>query len=174
MHMAKLGAKPKYKEEYLLSVRYMAKAGLTEVEIAKQLGIVESTWHLWKKKYPELQTALEWKDEPNGRVAKSVFDRANGYQYQEIVQEPPTEKEIADFKKLGQEPPELITRKVLIKHMPADPTSAIFYLKNRDPKNWKDKQEIEHSGGVEIGVMTKQERAQRISELLEKRNANNS
>lgn len=34
-------------------------------------------------------------------------------------------------------------------------TAQIFYLKNRDPQNWRDKQDVEHSGDVNIHVSSK-------------------
>jgi hypothetical protein len=36
------------------------------------------------------------------------------------------------------------------KFYPPDTTAAIFWLKNRAPAQWRDKQEIEHSGGVTV------------------------
>jgi len=33
-------------------------------------------------------------------------------------------------------------------HVPANPISQIFWLKNRRPTRWKDKQEVEHSGSI--------------------------
>ena len=36
------------------------------------------------------------------------------------------------------------------KHFPPDATSAIFWLKNRQPKKWRDKKEVEHSGNVKF------------------------
>ena len=34
--------------------------------------------------------------------------------------------------------------------IPPDTTAMIFWLKNRQPKIWRDKQETEHSGRVEV------------------------
>lgn len=34
-----------------------------------------------------------------------------------------------------------------------DTTSAIFWLKNRDRKNWRDKHEYEHSGQVSLPIL---------------------
>ena len=38
------------------------------------------------------------------------------------------------------------------KAMSGDPTACIFWLKNRQPKNWRDKQEIEHSGEMSVNI----------------------
>ena len=34
-----------------------------------------------------------------------------------------------------------------VEHMPPDPTSMIFWLKNRDPARWRDAWQVEHSLG---------------------------
>jgi hypothetical protein len=36
------------------------------------------------------------------------------------------------------------------KFYPPDTTAAIFWLKNRKPGEWRDKQELEHTGSVTI------------------------
>lgn len=36
----------------------------------------------------------------------------------------------------------------------ANVTAAIFWLKNRQALHWRDRQDIEHSGGVQINVST--------------------
>lgn len=37
-----------------------------------------------------------------------------------------------------------------VKHIPPDTTAQIFWLKNRRPDRWRDKQQIEHSGTLEV------------------------
>jgi hypothetical protein len=37
-----------------------------------------------------------------------------------------------------------------VEHVPPDTTAAIFWLKNRDPKNWRDTQQMEHVLGKYI------------------------
>ncbi len=54
-----------------------------------------------------------------------------GYKYEEV-----TEEESEDGFK----------QKVVIKEGVPDTTAQIFWLKNRKPAEWRDKQEINHSG----------------------------
>ena len=35
-------------------------------------------------------------------------------------------------------------------HYPPDTTAGIFIVRNMDPGNWCDKQDINHSGGIEV------------------------
>jgi len=39
--------------------------------------------------------------------------------------------------------------------LPPDPTSMIFYLKNRRPDRWRDKQEVEHKGDLIVNINRK-------------------
>ena len=42
---------------------------------------------------------------------------------------------------------------LLKKALGGDTTAQIFWLKNRKPRNWRDKQEIEHSGEVGVTIV---------------------
>ena len=37
-----------------------------------------------------------------------------------------------------------------VEHAPPDPGAAFNWLKNRKPADWRDKQEVEHSGNVTV------------------------
>lgn len=56
-------AKGKYEEwltpEGLLLIEGWARDGLTDEQIAHNMGIVPSTLYEWKKKYPELSDTLK-------------------------------------------------------------------------------------------------------------------
>ena len=106
--------------------------GLTMEEIADFWGISRMTLHRWAKRKPEFcYTIKKGKDEADAKVGDSLYQRANGYTYKEL-------KVFCDKGKI-------VTFEVL-KHYPPDPTSMIFWLKNRQPDKWKDRHEIE--GGV--------------------------
>ena len=55
--MAKVGRKSKYGDfvdrKGLVLVRGWARDGLTDVQIAKNIGITTSTLYEWKNKYPD-------------------------------------------------------------------------------------------------------------------------
>jgi len=53
------------------------------------------------------------------------------------------------MEKKCQEKAMLVVTKEITKEIPPDATSMIFWLKNRRSKEWRDKQEIEHSGEIE-------------------------
>jgi transcriptional regulator with XRE-family HTH domain len=122
----------------------MRRYGLTEKEIAKELGISEKTLTIWKRVYPELSTSLEEdKRMVNGRVAAAALQRATGYEYEEIKT-----KEVQIKQKINGKQIVLPAVQVerTIKHVPADVDAQKFWLVNRDKKNWSLKMELEHTG----------------------------
>jgi hypothetical protein len=43
-----------------------------------------------------------------------------------------------------------VTEVPIVENFPPDPTSMIFWLKNRQPAKWRDKHDMEHSGAIEF------------------------
>ena len=120
----------KYKPEYAEQARRLSMLGLKDTELAKFFEVNEDTIHEWKKVYPEFSESLkEGKEVSDSKVAESLYKRATGYEHKEtkffVVN-------IGDF----QQKVEAIE---VIKHYPPDPTSMIFWLKNRQPKLWRDR-----------------------------------
>jgi transposase-like protein len=116
-------------EEGLLLLQGWARDGLTDEQIANNMGIATSTLYEWKKKYSEFSESLKkGKEVIDRQVENALLKRALGYSYTEVTKEDG-----------------VITREV-IKEVTPDTTAQIFWLKNRKAKEWRDKQEIEHSG----------------------------
>jgi len=110
----------------------LAKDGLTHEEIAKRLGCSEDTLRKWRKLYPEFSGALkEGKDQADARVEMSLYKRAIGYEYAETKTTTSSDGTKTELKTV---------------HISPDPTSCIFWLKNRRPKEWRDSKQLEHSG----------------------------
>ncbi len=137
--MGKTGRPSKYNEQYHPDLIYwMAKTGLTDKQMSKELGITEKTLNNWKNTHNDfLQSLKKGKEDPDDNVEVSLYQRALGYEH----------KEDKIFNHNGKA---LIVP--TIKHYPPDSTSMIFWLKNRRPERWRDKQEIEHSGNMEINI----------------------
>lgn len=113
-------------------VEKLAKAGWTDVQMAEFFGVTEKTWNNWKKKEPEFfQSLKDWKMEADHAVERSLYERARGYSHPDV--------HITSYQ--GE-----VTITDIEKHYPPDSTAAIFWLKNRKPAEWRDKQEHEHSG----------------------------
>lgn len=64
-------------EEGLLRIQGWARDGLTDEDIAANMGIVKSTLYEWKKKYPNLSNALKInKDVADRRVENALYEKA--------------------------------------------------------------------------------------------------
>jgi hypothetical protein len=125
------GGRPtKYKSEYAEQAFKLACEGFTDKRIADFFKTTERTINNWKKKHPEFfQSLKRGKDEFDTDVIEnSLAKRASGYSHPDV--------HISNYQ--GK-----ITVTPIIKHYPPDPTSMIFWLKNRRPDRWRDKQSIE-------------------------------
>lgn len=125
------GGRPtKYKPEYAEQAQKLcANNAFTDAELAAFFGVNLSTLHLWKIKHEEFSDAIKIGKEPaNARVEKSLYDRAMGYTAVE------TDIRVVNGK---------IVKTEVVKHYPPDSTALIFYLKNRLPDQYRDKQELE-------------------------------
>lgn len=122
------GRKSDYKKEYARMAYRAALLGATDKDLADLFDVSEKTIYTWKLEHVEFSTALKKGKEPaDGKVVESLYKRATGYSHSDV-----------DIKMFEGE---IITTK-LTKHYPPDTTAAIFWLKNRQKKNWRDKQEI--------------------------------
>lgn len=127
-------AKSKYLthvEPKLELIECWARDGLTDEQIANNLGVAYSTFKEYKKNYSDISAALKkGKEIIDYQVENALLKRALGYEYEEITYEH------------GEE-----TKRV-VKQVAPDTTAQIFWLKNRKPQQWRDKRDIEHSGNI--------------------------
>jgi hypothetical protein len=124
-----MGGRPtKYDQKYCNMCYQLSLLGLTELQMAVSLGVSEKTFNNWKNNHPGLLQAIKaGKEIADGQVAASLYQRALGYSHKDV-----------DIKVIDGR----IVKTELIKHYPPDATSAIFWLKNRQKEQWRDKQEI--------------------------------
>jgi len=120
----------------LLLIEAWARDGLTEEQICDNLDVSVSAFANYKNDNVELVEALKnGKEIVDVMVENALLKAALGYDYRE-----------EELNKITGEPIEL--RKVAHPNT----TALIFWLKNRKPKQWRDKQELEHLGGIAIKV----------------------
>lgn len=125
-------AKGKYEKwlepDGLLLLQSWARDGLTDEKIAGKCGITAKTLYEWKNRFGEIREALKkGKEVVDVEVENALYKRAIGYDYEEIVEE-----DGCDGHK----------RRVTRKHMPPDTAACFIWLKNRKPREWRDKQEV--------------------------------
>lgn len=131
------GRKTDFKLEYVeLGFNY-ALMGATDAELATFFNVSERTINVWKKKHKEFYSALKkGKNVADAKVASKLYSRAIGYDYDENHVE-----------KKGRK---ILKRKIIKKHMAPDTTAGIFWLKNRQPDKWRDKQELALNGELTL------------------------
>lgn len=128
----------KYNEEFHGPwARSLARRGLTVKEIAAEMGIAKSTLAKWMKEHQELSDALnEGRSYADSVVETSLYKLATGTTVKE------TRKTVV-YDENGQ--PVMKDADVIEKEVPPSASACIFWLKNRRPDMWRDKQES-HAG----------------------------
>jgi hypothetical protein len=101
-------------------------AGWTDEQMAEFFEVGVATFNRWKVEHPEFRESLKRKGEADAEVEASLFNRARGYSHPDV--------HISNFQ--GQ-----ITITPIVKHYAPDPTACIFWLKNRQPDRWREKQD---------------------------------
>ena len=138
-------AKGKYEqwltEEGLLQLEAWARNGLTNEQIAANIGISRKTLQEWCVKYGDISDTLKrGKEIVDIQVENALLKRALGYSYKEITRESQFNPQTEQY--------ELVVTKEVTKEVVPDTTAQIFWLKNRMPDEWRDKKNVEHSGAV--------------------------
>ena len=121
-------------EEGKVRLQGWARDGLSDEQLAEKMGINVATLYRWKKEHCEICESLkEGKDVADRKIENALYKRACGFEHEEVT----TERDEINGK--------MITKRVT-KYYPPDPTSMIFWLKNRKPDEWRDKRETEVTG----------------------------
>jgi len=138
------GRPTSYRQEFAGQAEKLAALGATDIEVADFFEVDVRTVYRWKHDHEEFCQALNvGKTKADERVVNSLYQKAIGYEQEAVKIFMPggaTEPVYAPYRE----------------KIAPDTTAAIFWLKNRQPEQWRDKQEVNHSGSVE--VTTKEQR----------------
>lgn len=137
-------AKGKYEywltPEGLLKLEGWARDGLTDEQIAYNMGICRDTLIQWKKRYSDISDTLKkGKEVVDRQVENALLKRALGYKYTEVTKE----RTEGGF----------VVTKEVTKEVVPDTTAQIFWLKNRKPNEWRDKQNVELEGELGVNII---------------------
>lgn len=140
--MAKSKADEWLEQDKLTLLEGWARDGLTDEQIANNMGISRSTLFEWRKNHQDISNALKkGKEIVDIEVENALLKKALGYNVP--VQKAFKVKEVIyqDGKRLKEtERIEYVEEEI---HIPADTTAQIFWLKNRRKTQWRDKVEYE-------------------------------
>lgn len=148
--MAKSKAEKWLEADGLLRIEGWARDGLTEAQIAKNMGIGLTTLKDYKKKYPTILAAIKNSKEVADRVVENaLYKKACGYdkklkkpmkvrviEYDEV-----SGRKVAEYERIEYAEETI--------HIPADTTAQIFWLKNRKPNDWRDKVTVTDESSLE-------------------------
>ncbi|MDO4318308.1 MAG: hypothetical protein Q4C48_08910 [Lachnospiraceae bacterium] len=127
--------------EGLLKLEAWARDGATEENIAKAMQVSRSTLGEWKKKFPELAAAVrKGKDVADIHVENALYEKAVGIR--QIVHKPIKLRRV-EYDSVGKkvrEHEEVVYADEEM-YIPPDTTAQIFWLKNRKPETWRERQE---------------------------------
>lgn len=127
-------------DEGLTLLEGWAKDGLTDEQIAKNIGINRATLYDWKKKKPSIANILKkGKEIVDFEVENALFKKAIGYNTKVLKHMKVKNVKYDDKGYKISEKEEIVEIYDEI-HIPADTTAQIFWLKNRKPGNWREKQ----------------------------------
>ena len=130
---SKEGRPTDYKKEYVEQVFKLCLLGATDKEMASFFNVSKATINNWKRNFPEfLDSIKKGRDEADANISAALYSRAKGFVKKDC-------EKVFQFK--GE-----VVRAKIAEYFPPDTTAAIFWLKNRQPKLWRDKQVQEHTG----------------------------
>ena len=124
-------AKGKYHEwlqqDNLLMIEGWARQGLTDEQIASNIGIGTTTFYTWVDRFPVIRESLKKGKAPvDFEVENALYKRAVGFEYEE------TETLIEEVNGETKKKVKRIKRTAL-----PDTSAIIFWLKNRKPEQWR-------------------------------------
>ncbi|HEY5563862.1 MAG TPA: hypothetical protein VIK72_19270 [Clostridiaceae bacterium] len=129
--------------EKLTLIEAWVRNGLSNKQVADNLGINVATLYDYKNKHIELANAFKFgKEVTDIIIENALYKKAQGYTYKEITEEPlynPDGKAIRDDE--GNH--KIAVTKVVTKHLSPDVTAIKFWLANRKPAEWRERKEVD-------------------------------
>ena len=124
----KVGPPFSYHDGIPEQVYNMGLLGLSNEQIANALGIELCTIYEWANTYPKLADALyESREIADGKVVRSLYERAVG-------------AKVLEVKTFFDEKTGTVVKENVIKEFPPEVGAAMSWLKNRQPKLWRERQ----------------------------------
>ena len=150
-------AKGKYQEwlepDGLLKLEGWARDGLNDEQIAKNMGINVATLYKYKNLYGNINEALKrGKEVIDIEVENALLNKAMGFKVTVKKSYKVKDVEYDNGRKVKEsERIEIVDEE---QYIPPDTTAQIFWLKNRKPAEWRDKQnvEIEQNKPFEVNI----------------------
>ena len=125
-------------QDKLTLLEAWARDGLTDEQIAHNMGITATCLYNYKNKYIEIFNALKkGKKVVDIEVENALFKNAVGFSYVEEVVSTKKEVIYEDGKRVKEISEPIVIK--IQKYKQPETTAQIFWLKNRKPDVWRDK-----------------------------------
>jgi hypothetical protein len=135
------GRPTKFKPEYVEQARKLCLLGATDQEMADFFDVEVRTIYRWKAESDKFcQAQKSGKHEADERVERSLYQKAVGYE----------QEEVKIFLPAGAVAPVYAPYRAKIA---PDTTACIFWLKNRRSQEWRDRQQVEHTGRLTLEAL---------------------
>lgn len=121
----KRGQPTKYRAEFAEQAYRFCLLGADDARLAELFGVHQRTVDSWKKAHAEFrQSITRGKDVADAEIAHALYHRAKGYSHAAVK----------IFQHNGE--PVIVP---YTEHYPPDTQAASLWLRNRQPKQWRDK-----------------------------------
>jgi hypothetical protein len=141
---------PEVKEK-LIQVEAWCRDGLIDEQIAHNLGISIDTFYTYKKEHSEFSEALKrGKEIIDIEVENALYKKATGFTVKVKKAFKVKHVKYDNGKRLSEDEEVVLAEEEV--YISPDTTAQIFWLKNRKPADWRDKQDIEMSGNMNIKI----------------------
>ena len=125
---ALVGRPDGYRPEYAAIAHAMCRLGATDFDLAQEFNCTTPTIWRWRSKHGEFFNAtMAGREVFDDRVERALAMRAVGYSYHS--------EKVFQFE--GQ-----VVRAQVVEHLPPDTNACRFWLMNRRPEQWREKQEV--------------------------------
>jgi hypothetical protein len=151
--LQKTDERGKYRQEFATQAAKLCALGATNDQLADFFEVGTRTIEVWIAEKQHFGDAVrDAKKIADEKVVRSLYERATGYKHPDTV--------------VTNNRGEIILTDVT-KHYPPDTTAAIFWLKNRDQKNWRDRTELTGADNTPLIPQTEPiELARRVAFML--------
>ncbi len=152
-----MGRPTDYKREYNEQARKLCLLGATDAELGDFFGVTEQTVNNWKHAHPSFFESLKaGKAKADAIVAHSLYHRAIGYKHDAVKI-----LTVADGNNMGSH----VEQVPYVERYAPDTAAAIFWLKNRRPDLWRERQELTGANGGPVALSTS-ERTEKALEII--------
>lgn len=124
--------------EGLGCVEAWARDGLSDEQLAKQMGCSTSTLYEWFKKHPEIsEAATRGRSGAREQIENALMKKALGYTA-DVLEPVKVRRRYWNVTTQHMEETEDVVMAVKQVHIPPDPRAAQFWLTNRNRDRWEE------------------------------------